>query len=297
MVCRNCGSAIPDGQLYCPFCGEEVQLVPEYSSVDMQRAKKRMEEEELAREQRRRELEAEEREKEKRMKPGTRILCAVLIAALTAGMTVCMHTMIERNNHANFGYLFTQAGRRRQSGDAAGALRYLVQAEAVMPDGSIELPLLKSDLLKELGQLENAEAVLYELLTANRSDIVYEKLFACLMEDGQNEEIASLLKNSGSEKLKEKYHEYLAEPPAMSLMNGNTYAYGTMLSLFADGEGSIFYTMDGTVPDESSTLYTEPILLAVGSNRISAIFINDKGIRSEAASAVFSVKEATASLA
>ena len=51
MVCRNCGSAIPEGKLYCPFCGEEVFLVPEYSSVDMQRAKKRMEEEELLRQQ------------------------------------------------------------------------------------------------------------------------------------------------------------------------------------------------------------------------------------------------------
>ena len=292
MVCRNCGSTIPEGKLYCPFCGEEVQLVPEYTSADMERVIRHLEEAELAREERRRELEAEAREKEKRMKPGTKALCMVLIAALSAALTLCMHLWIARNNHANFGYLRTQAARAEEAGDLPSALQYLIQAEAVMPSSSVDIPLKKSDLLWKMGRNDNAEAVLYDLLTRCRTVEVYSRLFRFLEEDGDYAKIAALLKSSESDELKTLYGDYLAEPPEMSLMNGSTYSYGTKLSLFSKGKGAVYYTTDGSDPDETASLYTEPLLLDVGTNRIRAVFINEKGIASDITEAVFTVRKA-----
>ncbi len=34
MKCRYCGCEIPSGELYCPECGEEVQIVPDYNPLD-----------------------------------------------------------------------------------------------------------------------------------------------------------------------------------------------------------------------------------------------------------------------
>lgn len=34
MKCRYCGQEIPDGILYCQFCGREVQMVPDYNPLD-----------------------------------------------------------------------------------------------------------------------------------------------------------------------------------------------------------------------------------------------------------------------
>ncbi len=30
MKCENCGFEIDDGKLYCPSCGYEIQLVPDF---------------------------------------------------------------------------------------------------------------------------------------------------------------------------------------------------------------------------------------------------------------------------
>ena len=30
MICSKCGKEIPEGKLYCSFCGEEVYMVPDF---------------------------------------------------------------------------------------------------------------------------------------------------------------------------------------------------------------------------------------------------------------------------
>ncbi len=34
MKCVNCGAVIPRGRIYCPFCGMEIQIVPDYNPLD-----------------------------------------------------------------------------------------------------------------------------------------------------------------------------------------------------------------------------------------------------------------------
>jgi uncharacterized Zn finger protein (UPF0148 family) len=49
-TCSKCGAQFPDDELICPVCGQEVQLVPDYVTIEshMQEDEFRKQEEERA---------------------------------------------------------------------------------------------------------------------------------------------------------------------------------------------------------------------------------------------------------
>jgi hypothetical protein len=52
---------------------------------------------------------------------------------------------------------------------------------------------------------------------------------------------------------------------------------------------SIYYTLDGSYPDESAEKYTGPITLEEGETTIRAIHVNDKGVKSEEVSKTYNI--------
>ena len=291
MECRNCGSRIPDGKLYCPFCGEEVQLVPEYRSSDMELALQRMLEEEAERIRKEKELAAIAREKENQLTPVQRVLCVLLIVGCAAAALYGAHLCMQKNSLMNYGYLKTQAERAYEKGDTVEALNWISLAEPVMPASSPDLELMKADILWHTGGKEEAGEVLYRLVERAPVLQVYETLIGYLTEERNYIEAAHVLAASGLKELADMHPELQSATPQMSLSDGDTYAYGTMLTLTAEGEGQIHFTTDGTPADESAPVYTEPVMLDVGTNRVEAVLINSLGISSEPASAVFTVKK------
>ena len=106
-----------------------------------------------------------------------------------------------------------------------------------------------------------------------------------LMEDyiAQNNKdaIAVLLKNTGNEQIKQRFSDYIAPSPLFSLDSG-TYTDDEQLSLMSEQEGEIRYTLDGSEPTVSSQLYENPFIFDVGEHTVTAIFINEKGMCSDA---------------
>jgi hypothetical protein len=75
----------------------------------------------------------------------------------------------------------------------------------------------------------------------------------------------------------------MAMPPEFSYVEGS-YTEVIPLKLSSNTSGTIYYTMDGSTPDESSLVYTAPLFLETGEYTVSAVFINDYGIQSEVVS-------------
>lgn len=77
--------------------------------------------------------------------------------------------------------------------------------------------------------------------------------------------------------------------PQFSIPAGE-YSYYVDVKLSAEQEGTIYYTLDGSVPDENSYEYKLPISLQEGRTVIRAFFIDVDGNASDIASAVYHVE-------
>ena len=83
--------------------------------------------------------------------------------------------------------------------------------------------------------------------------------------------------------------EELLEKPQFGMEPG-TYSYSPMLTLSHNGnDGQIYYTADGTTPDEKSRRYEAPILLGEGTTVIRAVFIRTDGVVSEEAVGTYQI--------
>lgn len=77
--------------------------------------------------------------------------------------------------------------------------------------------------------------------------------------------------------------------PEFSLPGG-TYTYYISVELISEMKGTIYYTLDGSTPNESSYRYELPIDLQEGTTVIRAFVVDEDGNSSDIASEVFEVE-------
>lgn len=71
-----------------------------------------------------------------------------------------------------------------------------------------------------------------------------------------------------------------------------TYSYSPQLTISHEekNNGEIYYTTDGTTPDEQSTLYRAPIFVGEGTTVVRAVFVRNDGVQSEEAAGTYQVE-------
>lgn len=77
--------------------------------------------------------------------------------------------------------------------------------------------------------------------------------------------------------------------PKFSL-SGGTYTYYISVKLTAESEGIIYYTLDGSAPNESSYRYLKPIELQEGTTVLRAFVMDQDGNSSDIASEVYEIE-------
>ena len=90
--------------------------------------------------------------------------------------------------------------------------------------------------------------------------------------------INELLLSCGNEQIVNQYPAYIAKPPEFSY-KGGVYNETLSVKIIANTKGTIYYTTDGSVPDENSLVYSSPIFLESGQYDIRAVFINAYGVK------------------
>lgn len=84
------------------------------------------------------------------------------------------------------------------------------------------------------------------------------------------------------EELNETYTISLVVPDAPTVLpDSGRYTYSQKIEILIPEGASIYYTIDGTMPNqETSYVYTEPILMPVGNTIFSAIMVDKYGVAS-----------------
>ena len=107
--CSQCGAPLPEGELFCPECGQEVQLVPDYETMGSR----------LQEQQRRQQEEAEKRREAQRLaaeeamlkKRKTRKSILILIVVLAAAVVIlfAVKALNDQKNYNSFDYQLKKA--------------------------------------------------------------------------------------------------------------------------------------------------------------------------------------------
>ena len=134
-ICSQCGAQIPDGEVFCPECGKEVQLVPDYETMGsrMQQEEERRKAEEEQKRLRRQEEERLAEEERQRKKKRTLRSLLILAAAVAAAIVVIFFVRAwqEQQNYNSFDYQLSRAETAYSNNDYDSALEYVTRALAL----------------------------------------------------------------------------------------------------------------------------------------------------------------------
>lgn len=284
MKCPKCGAELEEGHLYCEKCGEEIHIVPDFEpeiEYSMNETLSGIVEDVLA------EIPGEsEPKKEKRTgkRKGVLLAAVAVVCILLIGGIVGIVNAVFRYRYNSPGYQISKAEACIASGDIEKAVQYYERAVELEPD-KVSLRFSLAELYNTLGQEQAYTDCLTTVIisgyaTEDEMENAYKKMISFYRSKEDYASINTLLINTKSEEIRTAFQEYMAVPPEFSYQEG-TYTTVVPLKLTSSIQGTIYYTLDGTIPDESSDIYTMPIFLETGRYEVSAMFVNAYGIKSE----------------
>lgn len=286
MRCPNCRAEMPEGSLYCEQCGEDIHIVPDFEP-----------EVELNIEQTISEIAEDIREEQEisglDIKPRTKVRKGTLIAGIAGILCLLAAGAVFIYQYHSVSCQTAWAEQCVEKEQYDRAINHYERAlelsdnDVTLMFGLAEVYFLKNNkieyeyLLRQIVKSEN--------VTNEQVESAYGKLIAIYRAREDFESINELLQACDNESVVQTYQNYVAMPPEFSIPEGY-YTDIQPLKLTAYGNGKIYYTLDGSKPDENSAQYTAPIILDDGDYTICAYFINEYGIASEYATKTYHIE-------
>ena len=185
-----------------------------------------------------------------------------------------------------------------QEGSYAEASRLIDRALQSPEDGSFtdeQLYLKKAEYTQQAGDNDQALSIAMRVVKNTREgqpefDEAWERIVSICIEEEEFGKLATLLEGSGVESVKSRYYNYLVYDPVFRDPPG-TYEESLVLYIESQGEGAVFYTLDGTEPTEKSNLYSDGIDLRPGTYTVKAMFVNRYGLRSNIVTGTYRILE------
>lgn len=281
MNCPKCGAEIQEGSLYCTACGEDIHIVPDFDSEVEQSMQDALEQ--IAEEVKDSSGGSDTQEKpEKRRKSywgwiiGFFFLIIIVLGGVIIGAWYHMEHSME--------YQLAHASECVRNQDYEQAVIYYLRAQE-MGNSDQEIQFALADCYYAMDNVGGYES---QLLTMIRSGLLnqeqLERAYARLIQSyrarNDYQTIDGLLNDCDNDNIRSTYQNLQARPPEFGFEEGY-YQEILPLKLSSNTAGTIYYTMDGSEPDVSSTVYTAPIFLDNGEYIIKAVFVNQYGLISD----------------
>lgn len=296
MKCSNCGHEVQLGEAYCPFCGKEIRIVPDYNvleddlNVMVEESKKikqnSVPEENLVSDnvmnkgdENNLDEEAEAGKRpEKNPKKLIIILCSIVAAIF---LIVIIYAFISTSKKSNsFDFQYKKAVEYMDEGLYDKAKECLDKALEI-ETGSEKAQLKLAELFmlqKKEAQAINQYIDIIEQYPNEKK--AYEKLLAIYEDQKNTKAILTLVDSVKNSDIKAIFKNYIVKTPEFEVKPG-TYKKETDVTMSASSNSQIFYSLDGTKPTTESNLYSGKITLKEGTFTIRAIAVNDFDISSK----------------
>lgn len=306
MKCPNCGNEMEEGHLICEVCGNEIRIVPDFEPeiensitealstlAALQDEEQADKEAETVQEPDEKQEEAEAvdkekayREEKKRIYERSRQLGGLIAVGIMLFIAL-IFWMFYSYHVQTVSYQVDKAKEYAARGNYEEAISYLDNAYK-KDDTQAQILFLKADYFYLMTDNESALQALKQIIDKGiypYEDVeeAYDKMITIYTREERYEDINELLLSCKEDSIVNMFQSYMAKEPEFSYVEGD-YAEVIPLKLSSNTSGTIYYTTDGTIPNESSQVYTAPLFLENGDHTISALFINDYGIRSEVVS-------------
>lgn len=309
MKCPKCGFEMQEEQLYCEHCGMEIQMVPDFEpeiensisetlttiveelSDSSEKESSAAEAEDLAA----KEWEAAFEENGSIIGKiiSSRklfLVCTISMSVLAVVLFIFGFFLLQYNSK---GYQLSKAIGLADKGNYEKAVECLQKAESIDAEDA-NIFFLMAEYYFALEREEDAILALKNIaLSTDFSpediDSAYGRLVDIYRKKEAYQAINDLLLACTDTNIIYMYQNYMAYPPEFSYIEG-TYQEIIPLKLSSNTSGKIYYTTDGTLPDEDSPVYTTPVFMETGTYVISAFFVNDYGIRSETVTKTYNIE-------
>ena len=319
MKCMNCGANIPEDQMICPGCGQEVQIVPDYNPLDDVLAAEvkgavsktmaiHLNQEDGVRRntgrtsggnsgnrgtaghtarkaQDERKLRRRRAEK-KKMLAKKKKKRAMLIGIVATVLMIAAGVLLYQTSYTGRvrkGYRLIKV---QKYDEALSSFRKAVSKSPKRSDAYTGL----SKVYIAQDELEQAEKIFLDAVEEQPSNVeIYRAAIQFYIETKQESKVSELLDECSSDKVLAELEDFVSEVPEFSLDDTEVFDDVQALELTGTGK-AIYYTTDGTNPTTSSRTYTEPIKLDEGKTEVRAISVNKKGIPSLVESRTYTVE-------
>ena len=282
MKCPNCGREMAEGTLYCEYCGEDIHIVPDFEpelELDIQQTISEMAEETEP------DMTDGEAVYKKPEAAGRRKkwfwwfigALGILILAAAAAMGIWVYQYHSEAAQVKKAVRYTAEGKYEQAIACYDRALELKGEDIELQFALAEVYFLENNKAEYEYYLQNI--VKNEAATTEQLDRAYGKLIAIYRAREDYQTINDLLLASKNEQILSIYQNYIAENPQFSVNEGY-YTSIQILKLSGGDNGKIYYTTDGSEPDEKSEVYVAPVILENGDYIIRAVFINSNGVSS-----------------
>lgn len=299
MKCAKCGAEMKEGCIYCSVCGNEAQIVPDYSVLEDDYLRSLLKDEETPRKrgeqsQVKKNVDGRrERQQPPKKKMSNKVpifvVCGILVILIAAGIIV--KVTIDHRNANSYDYQVEMAEKESVDRNYENALQYYKAALSLKPD-DIAVRMAMTDIYMEQKEYDAAMVLLMEIIKLDDANQkAYEYLIRIYEDEGQYEQIIELADDVSDEKLAALFADYLVDPPVISPEEGKYQDYVDVTIDSPQGY-DIYYTLDGSEPDEVNGIYYKDkiALEEAETYEIAAACVNEKGIWSEPATATFKIE-------